>query len=112
VADAPGRRHHPARVAAITGAVLTAAWAVAGSLSDWGAYWGAWIIAGLVVPELYGLAVNTRDTLSRNVWALERLDFGHPLDFAVWTPVHWAVAVVLWLLLAWLSVHLPFGWLR
>jgi len=56
--------------------------------------------------------VNARNTISGEVWGLEHLDLAHPLDFAAWTPLHWAIAVVVWSLFAWLSVHLPFGWLR
>jgi hypothetical protein len=106
------RTGHPRRVAAVFAASWTVTWISLGSLSDWGAYWLAWIFAGFLVPELYGLITNTADTLSRNTWALEHLDFGHPLDFAEWSPLHYAIAVIVWLLFAWLSVHIPFGFLR
>jgi hypothetical protein len=82
------------------------------SLSAWGAYWIAWITFGFLIPELYGVAVNAKWTLSDNVWAFERLDIGHPFDFATWTPVHYACAIVVWLLFGWLSFHLPFGLAR
>ena len=103
------RRTHPRRTLAVTAALWTLAWATLGSLSDWGAYWLAWILAGFLIPELYGLAVNTADTLSRNTWAAEDLNFGHPFDFADWSPLHWAFAFVVWGLAIWLSGHLPFG---
>jgi hypothetical protein len=106
------RTKHPRTVLTVTGAAWTLLWVTLGSLSDWGAYWIAWIVAGFLVPELYGLATNTARTLSRNTWALEHLDFGHPLDFAEWTPLHWMIAVVVWLLFGWLSMHIPFAYLR
>lgn len=103
------QRKHPRTVLAVSAAIWTVLWATLGSLSDWGAYWVSLIVAGFLVPELYGLIVNPAFTLSRNTWALEHLDFGHPLDFAEWTWLHWAVAVVVWGLAVWLSGHLPFG---
>jgi hypothetical protein len=65
-----------------------------------------------LVPELYWLQANYRNTLSEEVWALEGLNKAQPLDFAMWTGTHWAVAVTVWLLFLWLSIHLPFGLLR
>ena len=103
------RKRRPLRVAAVAAAAWTAAWLALGGLSDWGAYWLAWIFAGFLIPELYGLITNTADTLSRNTWAAEHLDFGHPFDFAEWSPLHWAVAIVVWGLAIWLSGHLPFA---
>lgn len=109
--QATPRAKHPRSVLAITAAAWTAAWITLGSLSDWGAFWISWLAFGFLVPELYGVIVNPADTLSDNVWHLEALDLGHPFDFAAWTPLHFAVAIVVWLLFAWLSVHIPFGWL-
>jgi hypothetical protein len=106
------RTSHPRRVFAVTSAVATVTWVTLGSLSDWGAFWCAWIVAGFMVPEMYGLIVNPAFTLSRNLWSLEGLDFGHPLDFATWTPLHYAVSIIVWLLFGWLSIHIPFGWAR
>lgn len=103
------RQRRPFRVLAIASATYSVAWMALGSLSDWGAYWLAWCFAGFLIPELYGLFVNPGFTLSRNTWALEHLDFGHPFDFAEWSPMHWAVAVVVWGLAVWLSGHLPFA---
>ena len=103
------RGHHPYRVLAAASAVFTALWTVLGALSDWGAYWVAWLLAGFLVPELYGLLVNPALTLSENTWALEHLDFGHPFDLAEWQPLHWLVALAVWGLAVWLSGHLPFG---
>lgn len=74
-------------------------------------YWLGWIIAFLV-PELYWLAVNSANTLSEEVWSIEGLNRVQPYDFAMWTSVHWIVALVVWLLFLWLSLHLPFGALR
>jgi hypothetical protein len=104
----PAGRRHPRRVLAAVSAVFTAAWAVLDSLSLPGAYWLAWLAAGFLVPELYGLVVNPGLTLSENVWHLEAVNAGHPFDMAAWRPLHWAVAVMVWGLAVWLSGHLPF----
>jgi len=80
-------------------------------VTAWGWYWLG-VLAAVAGPEVYWAAVNARNTISGEVWGLEHLDLAHPLDFAAWTPLHWAIAVVVWSLFAWLSVHLPFGWLR
>ncbi len=80
-------------------------------VTPWGWFWLLWALAGLGV-ELYWLSVNAANTLSRELWGVEQIDFKHPLDFAEWTPLHVLIAVTLWGLFAWLSVHLPFGWLR
>jgi hypothetical protein len=80
-------------------------------LTPWAWYWLAWILAFLG-PELYWLWRNPANTLSEETWAFENLDKAQPFDFAMWTDVHWAVALVVWLLFAWLCLHLPFGLLR
>jgi len=80
-------------------------------VTGWGIFWLAWMLTGTGV-ELYWVAVNTANTLSRQVWGLERIDFAHPLYFSDWTWLHWLIAVVLWLFFGWLSLHFPFAWLR
>jgi hypothetical protein len=80
-------------------------------LSWFSLYWLAWLIAFLV-PELYFVFVNPNNTLSDTVWSLEGVNFAQPFDFAMWTDVHWAIALGVWLLFAWLSLHFPFGLLR
>jgi hypothetical protein len=80
-------------------------------VTAWGWFWLAWALTALAV-ELYWVAVNAANTLSRQVWGLERLSFAHPLDLATWTPLHYLIAIVLWGFFAWLSVHLVFGWIR
>lgn len=77
----------------------------------WSLYWVSWLLYFLI-PELYWLWVNPVNTLSEQVWSFEHLNMTQPFDFGMWTGVHWAVAVLVWLLFAWLSVHLPFGLLR
>lgn len=74
-------------------------------------YWALWILAFLV-PELWWVLRNSQGTLSWSVWDLERLNLAQPFDFPMWTAVHWSVAVLVWGLFAWLSIHLPFGLLR
>ena len=72
------------------------------------AYWALWLLAFLV-PELWAVFNAPRYTLSDTVWALEQVSFKQPFDFGMWTDVHWAIAALIWALLAWLSLHLPFG---
>jgi hypothetical protein len=80
-------------------------------VTGWGWFWLAWLLVALAV-ELYWLIVNAANTLSRQIWGVERLNLAHPLDFTQWTLVHWVIAITLWSFFAWLSVHLAFGWLR
>jgi hypothetical protein len=80
-------------------------------VTAWGWVWLTWVLFGAGV-ELYWLAVNAANTLSRQIWGVEHLDFTHPLDFAAWTPLHWVLAFSLWAFFGWLSLHFPFGWLR
>lgn len=74
-------------------------------------YWLGWIIAFLA-PELYWVFTNSANTLSEEVWSIEGLNMAQPFDFPMWTSTHWAVAVTVWLLFLWLSLHFPFGLLR
>lgn len=74
-------------------------------------YWGLWVLAFLI-PEVYWLIANPAGTLSDTTWSIEQLNMQQPFDFGMWTATHWTVAVVVWVLWAWLSVHLPFGMLR
>lgn len=77
----------------------------------WGWFWLGWALTALGV-EAYWLAANAVNTLSEEVWGVEGIDLAHPLNFAEWTPLHWTLALSLWLFFGWLSVHLAFGWLR
>jgi hypothetical protein len=74
-------------------------------------YWLAWLLAFLV-PELYWLFANPANTLSAEVWSFEGINLAQPFDFPMWTATHWSVAILVWLLFLWLSVHFPFGLLR
>jgi len=80
-------------------------------VTAWGWFWLSWALAGAAV-ELYWVAVNTSNTLSRQLWGVEHIDFAHPLYFSEWTWLHWTLAIALWSTFAWLSVHFPFGYLR
>lgn len=80
-------------------------------VTGWGYFWLGWILTALAI-EAYWLVVNSANTLSRQMWGLEEIDLAHPLYFAEWTPLHWAISITLWLLFAWLSVHFAFGYLR
>lgn len=80
-------------------------------ITAWGWFWTSFFGVGLAV-EVYWLIVNSANTLSRQIWGVERLDLAHPLDFGEWTPFHWILSLLLWGGFAWLSVHFPFGYLR
>lgn len=80
-------------------------------VTAWGWFWSIWMLTALVV-EVYWVVVNSVNTLSVQIWAVERMDFAHPLDFAEWTWLHWLIAITLWLFFGWLSLHFPFGILR
>ena len=80
-------------------------------ITSWGWFWLAWIFTGAAV-ELYWVIVNAANTLSDQIWGVERIDLAHPLNFSEWTPLHVVISVALWLFFAWLSVHFPFGWMR
>ena len=74
-------------------------------------YWLGWLLAFLI-PEIWALCTNAANTLSEEVWSLESLNTAQPYDFAMWTDTHWAIALLVWLLWLWLSLHFPFGLLR
>jgi hypothetical protein len=74
-------------------------------------YWLAWL-AAFLTPELYWVFTNPARTLSDTVWNIEGLNERQPFDFPMWTATHWSVAITVWLLFAWLSVHIPFGLFR
>lgn len=85
---------------------------IVSSLTFWGWYWFIWFFGLFLIPELYWVFNGPDNTLSDNTWRFEGLNFQHPFDFALWTPVHWAFAVVYTLLVSWLWIHLLFGQLR
>lgn len=74
-------------------------------------FWLFWILQ-FCGYEGYWLWKNPAGTLSDTVWALEHLNMSQPFDFPMWTATHWAIALTVWLLFGWLSLHLPFGLLR
>jgi hypothetical protein len=80
-------------------------------VTAFGWIWLAWVLMGTGM-EFYWLAVNAGNTLSRQIWGIEHLDFAHPLEFSTWTPMHWVITLALWSFFLWLSIHFPFGYLR
>jgi hypothetical protein len=97
----------PAAVAAGLGIVY--AQIVNTGLTFWACYWAVWFFGFFLVPELYWVAVNGNNTVSDNTWRFESLNRSHPFDFAIWTPVHWAFAIVFLIFAVWLFFHLVFG---
>lgn len=81
-------------------------------LDGWSWYWLGWVLAFLI-PELYFvIGGGSYGTLSWSAWGLEGEDLARPFDFGMWTATHWTVALLVWLLFVWLSLHIPFGLLR
>lgn len=78
-------------------------------ITGWGWYWIFWFFLGFGIPEAYGLLRNTLDTLSWQFWGLEKINFGHPLDFADWSWLHYLIGIMLLIGLAWLFGHLVLG---
>jgi hypothetical protein len=109
--EAPARRRAPMVVMLAMGRPAALPSGMMHWPTAWGWYWLSLVFL-IVVPELYWVFVNARNTISDTIWDIEGLNLAHPLDFAQWTPLHWAIAILLWLLFAWLSVHLTFGWIR
>jgi hypothetical protein len=81
-------------------------------MNGWSWYWLIWAFGGFLGPELYALYTNSGNTLSWQAWRLEDLNPAHPFDMAMWTDVHWTVALLVWLLFLWLALHIPFGLLK
>jgi len=77
----------------------------------WGQwYWPLWltiVLLAFLVPEIYALITNVRNTLSWWVW--DQLDVS-PLATAPWTAAHLLVFGVWVLMNVWLTGH--FFWRR
>lgn len=102
-------------IAALTAAgsiVLGAFWIAKSNLTAWAVYWLLVFFLFFLVPELYWVKVDPRNTVSDNTWRFESLDLKHPFEFSEWTSVHWIFAVVFTLFAMWLWIHLIFGLLR
>ncbi len=76
-------------------------------VTAFGWYWLI-IIAAIAGPEIYWVIVNSANTISDNAWAVEQLN-AHPFDMSDWTWLHYMIAILLWSLFLWLSLHIPFG---
>lgn len=78
-------------------------------MTIWGWYWLLWFTLGFGIPEAVALIWNVRNTLSYQIWGIEKIDYSHPLDFARWSPVHWITGIAVLTFTVWLCVHLVFG---
>jgi hypothetical protein len=80
----------------------------------WGhRYWLIWAcitFGTFIVPEVYALVTNWRNTLSASVWDMERFRTGQPLY--QWSAGHFLFACMLIVIFAWLSGHFIFGFWR
>lgn len=83
-------------------------------ITGWGWYWIVWIFAGFLVPELYAVFTNIKNTLSWQVWGIENFNpnLGHPFDFADWTWTHWTIGSMVLVFCVWLFIHMAFGLVR
>lgn len=81
-------------------------------ITPFGWYWLIWAFLGFGLPEAYGLIWNKKDTLSWQIWGLEKMTFGHPFDFSDWTWLHYTIGIFFLIGLSWLFLHLTFGLLR
>lgn len=79
--------------------------------ATWGhKYWLVWSVftfLTFIVPEVYALVTNWRNTLSASVWDLERFQPNQPLIH--WTALHFLFIGMLITLEAWLIGHFGFG---
>ena len=79
-------------------------------MAFWHKYWLVWFavsFGAFIVPEVYALCTNARNTLSWSLWDLEQFTPGQTI--AHWTAVHFLVGGVLFVTLLWLIGHFVFG---
>lgn len=80
-------------------------------MTGWQKYWLLWFIVtfpvGFLIPELFAVCTDWRNTLSASIWDLEGMVPGQPLD--KWGSAHILIGGVLLVLLVWLIGHLVFG---
>jgi len=79
----------------------------------WGARYWPWFLAIAVlgfflVPEVYALVTNYRNTLSFWVWSTLRVNAGEPIR--KWTALHYLAAGIYLVLVTWLTGHFFFRW--
>jgi hypothetical protein len=75
----------------------------------WSIYWIiVWFGLGFLVPEMYALFTDPKNTLSYQVWHLEGLDFENLFSIHTWTFGHFVVFA----LMIWLLMHFAFGLFR
>lgn len=80
-------------------------------MSTWGhRYWLIWSIftfLTFIVPEVYALCTNWRNTLSASVWDMEHFVPGQ--TFVHWTALHFLFIGMLIVTDLWLIGHFGFG---
>jgi hypothetical protein len=77
-------------------------------------YWTLWFLASFVtfiIPEVWAIATNAKNTLSWTFWNLEKFNPGND-TLSSWTALHFLIGGVLGVLLVWLTGHLIFGMWR
>lgn len=71
-------------------------------MTKWDWYWLAWLGVGFLVPEVYALITNYKNTLSETTWRWFGVMKNEPLN-------HWSVQhYVLMAFMAWLFCHMVF----
>jgi hypothetical protein len=81
-------------------------------MTRWQIYWLVWFgvtFLAFIVPELWALFTNAKNTLSWQVWNLEQF---LPGSHTAWTWTHWLVGGILFVGCLWLAFHFMFGWIR
>lgn len=80
-------------------------------MNAWSKYWLTWFFVSFVafiVPEVWALITgHDENTLSENVWRLEKIPTGGSLWH--WTALHVLLGGSLLVVLVWLIGHLVFG---
>lgn len=75
--------------------------------------WLTWFVVSVgwfLGMEIWALIFNWRDTLSANIWRMERFVPGQPIGH--WTFAHLMFIGLLGLLFLWLLGHFAMGWWR
>ncbi len=75
--------------------------------NGWSWYWIAgWFGLGFLIPELYALATNPKNTLSYQIWHME----GIGLSGLAQNPANWSFGhYMIFAMMVWLFGHFVFG---
>lgn len=80
-------------------------------MNAWSKYWLIWTTVtflAFIIPEVWALCTNWRNTLSNQVWRFESAQAGQPIHS--WSAAHFLFIGALLLLDVWLLGHFAFRW--